>query len=145
MSWSNANAWAANLSVEGFADWRLPTMDVNGDGIVIDCSTATASSCLDNEYGYHFYQNGIDTSNPGPFSQIETNNYWSSTEAGTSAWLFDFTYNDGSQLTTSKNYNGHAWAVRTGDVAAVPLPGAIGLLGAGLFAMLSVVRRKSSA
>ena len=48
MSWNNAVEWTDNLSYGGFDDWRLPSVDVNGDqGIsgffdgIVDCSTAT--------------------------------------------------------------------------------------------------------
>lgn len=139
MSWVNANNWAASLTIGGVSGWRLATMDADGDGTVVDCATAAATACQDNEYGYHFHQNGIDTANPGPFSNIMTNNYWSSTESDAgSAWLFDFNLNDGSQLATSKNYNGYAWAVYDGDVAAVPVPAAVWLFGSGLLALLGL-------
>jgi hypothetical protein len=32
MTWDNANTWAANLVFGGFSDWRLPNMDVDGNG-----------------------------------------------------------------------------------------------------------------
>lgn len=141
MSWVNANNWAASLTIGGVSGWRLAAMDANGDGTVVDCAVAVATACLDNEYGYHFYQNGIDTENLGPFSNIMTNNYWSSTESDAgNAWLFDFNFNDGSQLATSKNYNGYAWAVYDGDIAAVPVPAAVWLFGSGLLALLGLRR-----
>ena len=120
-------------------------MDLNGDGTIVICSTATAQECTDNEYGYHFYQNGIDSSNPGPFSNDQTTNYWSGNELSSDAWLFDFTFNDGSQLATSKNYNAAAWAVHDGDVATLPIPGAAWLFGSGLLGMFGVSRRKRTA
>lgn len=142
MSWSNANDWAASLNIGGITGWRLADMDLNGDGVVVICSTATATECLDNEYGYHFYQNGIDSSNPGPFSDVQTTNYWSRNESLSNAWLFDFAFNDGSQLATSKNYNAAAWAVHDDDVAAVPVPGAAWLFSSGLLGLLGISRRK---
>jgi len=145
MSWSNANDWAASLEINGFTEWRLPNMDLNGDGTIVDCATASATECLDNEYGYHFYINGIDTVNTGLFDSIQTNNYWSGTGYSESdAWLFDFTYNDGSQLRTSKNYNAHAWAVHEGNIGAVPLPATAGLFVSGLIGILGSAMRKRS-
>lgn len=135
LSWASAVSWAASLEVNGLTEWRLPSMDVDGDGAVEDCAVASQAACLDNEYGYHFYWNGIDDQNPAPFTEVQTTNYWSGTEAGSSAWLFDFTFNDGSQLTTSKNFNAAAWAVHAGDVALVPVPAA-GWLLAGALPML---------
>jgi hypothetical protein len=29
MTWVNANAWAASLTVGGFSDWRLPSVPIN--------------------------------------------------------------------------------------------------------------------
>jgi hypothetical protein len=37
MNWTNANAWAAGLEINGVGGWRLPNMDINGDGTIIDC------------------------------------------------------------------------------------------------------------
>lgn len=142
MSWSSANDWAANLDIGGITEWRLADMDVNGDDVVVNCATATATDCLDNEFGYHFYHNGIDTYNPDPFSNVQTTNYWSRTESSSNAWLFDFTFNDGSQLATSKNYNASAWAVYDGDVATLPVPGALWLFSSGLLGLIGISRKK---
>ena len=144
MSWLNANDWAASLDINGITGWRLADMDLNGDGVVVDCATASTTDCLDNEYGYNFYQNGINSSNPSPFSNVQTTNYWSRNESSSNAWLFDFTFNDGSQLSTSKNYNASAWAVYDGDVAAVPVPGAVWLFSSGLLGLIGISRRKQS-
>jgi len=142
MSWANANDWAASLNIGGVS-WRLADMDVNGDGVIVDCSTAGATACLDNEYGYHFYHNGIDSSNPAPFSAVQTVNYWSQNPSGSNAWLFDFTFHDGSQFATSKNFKAAAWAVHDGDV--VPVPAAMWLFGSGLLGLTGIARRKKSA
>jgi hypothetical protein len=143
MSWSNANDWAASLDINGFTEWRLPNMDINGDGTVVDCATVSANECLDNEYGYHFYNNGIDSENTGIFNSVQTNNYWSSTEFSASdAWLFDFTVNDGSQVRTSKNLNASAWAVHEGNIGAVPLPATTWLFASGLISLTGIVIRK---
>ena len=118
-------------------------MDINGDGTVVDCATVSANECLDNEYGYHFYNNGIDSENTGIFNSVQTNNYWSSTEFSASdAWLFDFTVNDGSQVRTSKNLNASAWAVHEGNIGAVPLPATTWLFASGLISLTGIVIRK---
>lgn len=143
MSWGNANNWAASLNVAGITGWRLASMDVNGDDAVVVCSSASATDCKDNEYGYHFYQNDINSMFPDVFENIQTNNYWSSTDSGGDAWLFDFNYNDGSQLTSSQNYKAYAWAVYDGDVGAVPIPAAAWLFGSGLLCLAGVTRRKN--
>lgn len=141
MRWLSANDWAASLEVSGVNGWRLADMNVSGGGVVVDCSTASAIACLDNEYGYHFYHNGVDSLNPHPFGNVQTTNYWSRNESASNAWLFDFTFNDGSQLTTSKNYNASAWAVHDGDVGVVPLPAVAWLFGSALFGLTLMCRR----
>ncbi|MEX2480341.1 MAG: DUF1566 domain-containing protein [Gammaproteobacteria bacterium] len=144
MRWSSALDWAASLTVGGSTAWRLPSMDRNGDSTIIDCAGASAAACADNEYGYHFYVSGIDSTNSAPFSNVGTDNYWSATADGSNAWLFDFTFNDGSQLATSQNFNALAWAVHDGDIALVPLPAAAWLLGSGLMGLLLGLRRHTA-
>lgn len=59
--------------------------------------------------------------------------YWSGTEyAGSSqdAWIFHADI--GSQVFNHKDLQVPAWAVRPGQVAAVPLPAALPLMGVGL-------------
>jgi hypothetical protein len=146
MSWVNANNWAASLSINGYDNWRLPDMDADNDGVLVDCSAASAALCLDNEYGYHFHFNGIDATNSGDFSAVQTNNYWSNTAASAAeAWLFDFTFNDGSQIATSKNLNASAWAVHEGNVGLVPLPGAVWMFGSALAGIGAMRRRRTGA
>jgi hypothetical protein len=41
------------LTIDGLAGWRLPALDVNGDGVVVDCAAAS-DACPDNEL-QHFY------------------------------------------------------------------------------------------
>src|SRR5690606_19477784 len=136
--------WAASLTLGGSTAWRLPSMDRNGDGTIIDCAVAGAAACADNEYGYHFHVNGIDSMNSAPFSNVGTVNYWSATADGSNAWLFDFTFNDGSQFTTSQTFKALAWAVHDGDIALVPLPAAAWLLGSGLMGVLLGLRRHTA-
>lgn len=88
-------------------------------------------------------QPGWGLQNTGPFVNIQDWVYWSATEYAPStsdAWLFHF--GDGRQGNWGKNNEVYAWAVRSGDVAPVPLPGAIWLFGTGL-AGIGAYRRKS--
>ena len=52
-TWDNQVAWAAGLNIDGVTGWRLPNMDVNGDGTVVIC-TVDQAACMDNEYGHLF-------------------------------------------------------------------------------------------
>jgi len=151
-NWDEAVAWADGYSqthsVYGtFDDWRLADMDVNGDGTIVNCSSASEALCQDNEYGYLYYQYGITSSTPGLFTNFQDGFYWSGTEYGplvpNGRWGFDFYV--GSQYATSKDYNyDYALAVRSGDVAAVPVPAAVWLLGSAL-AGLGWFRRRQTA
>ena len=152
VTWNDAVAWASNLSFGGFDDWRLPSMDVDGDqgnifgeGIV-DCTTATELECRDNELGYMFYQNlmgssgDILTGTQGFIQNLQIV-HWSSMvltiDLG-DAWALFFL--GGVQGTGDMNLVRGAWAVRDGDV--VPLPAGVWLLGSGLLMMVGAVRRR---
>ena len=150
MIWEQAKSWAANLSyydsVRGvtYDDWRMPTS--------ITCS---GYNCTGSEMGHLFYNElgGVNdqfiaTTNNGNsslFTSIQPNYYWSATtdtSRSYSAWLFSFRF--GNQLFGSKANSSYAWAVRAGDVAAVPVPTAAWLFGSGLLGIIGVVRRKAA-
>lgn len=93
-----------------------------------------------------------DPDNPGDeslFRNLQSYGYWSNTPyygSGGSpenhAWYF--ATNVGSQNYTSKGTQYHAWAVRNGDVAAVPEPHAYGLFLAGLGLVNFAVSRRNA-
>jgi len=77
------------------------------------------------------------------FTNIQSSVYWSGTEFAPSpngAWYFST--GSGYQDFDSKDYNFYAWAVRSGDVAAVPEPGVMGLLGIGALAWAGTKARR---
>ena len=94
-------------------------------------------------------------SNTGPFSNVQSNYYWSATEYAPDigdAWNFGMG-NNGYQSKLNKRYSLYAWAVQSGDigvvsavslpgVSAVPLPAAVWLFASGLLALLGLARRK---
>ena len=168
MTWANANAWAAGLNPygSGITGWRLPTTnDVGNDG-------ETYTNIYQGvDYGYNitaysemshmFYttlgdkaycttsgscsQAGWGLTNTGPFSNVQSDVYWSATEYAPytyNAWLFYFY--DGYQLNLYKTYNYYAWAVHSGDVGApaVPVPAAVWLFGSGLAGLLGMSRKR---
>jgi hypothetical protein len=90
-------------------------------------------------------QSGWGLASTGPFDNLQFD-YWSGTaiapRPASAAWNF-FT-DVGYQASTLQLIELFAWAVRPGDVAAaeaVPAPGSLVLLGAGLLAM-AVQRRR---
>ena len=161
-TWDNQLAWIASLNAEnsgaghlGFNDWRLASMSVSA-GVptgtttsVVNCSSATEEQCKDNELGYMYYYNlggsgdnqtGDHTIGDVTLTDVRSD-YWSGTEYDSSiAWHFFF--GGGFQDVNSKDYNFYGWAVRAGDVGAVPVPAAVWLFGSGLIGLLGLARRK---
>ena len=141
MNWADANAWVGSLTVGGVGGWRLPSVDVDGNGTVVDCSTASELACRDNELGYMFFQNGVNVSNPAPFSNLMPEFYWSGTVSSPAnpfrAWVFEFSTGfllaDGQPTDLDR-----AWAVYDGDIGAVPLPAPLVLFASGLLGLISV-------
>jgi hypothetical protein len=83
--------------------------------------------------------------NTGPFSNLQSTDYWSATEYAPStnlAWIFNMHY--GIQYDYFKTYNSYAWAVQSGDVSAVPVPAALWLFGSGLLGLVGFGRRRAS-
>jgi hypothetical protein len=161
MNWDASVAWAAGLSVGGFTDWRLFNSDPGDTNCSDNFNPGSGFSqqywnfnCTGNELGYLFYNefgvtsgNSISTAtgaglaNLNLFTNVQSYPYWSGTEYAPSTnevWLFS-TIN-GSQLGGFKDFDLYAWAVRDGDVAAVPEPGALAMFGLGLLGL--VVRRR---
>ena len=141
MNWANANAWAAGLDIDGTAGadgWRLPASD-----------TCVEYNCTGSEMGNLFYNVLGNTagslSNTGPFSNVQSGEYWSSTEYAPfpgNAWAFFF--DDGFQRDLNLNLDFYGWAVQSGDVGAavVPVPAALWLFGSGLLALVGLGKQR---
>ena len=145
-TWDQAVVWADGLVFEGYDDWRLPSMDLNGDQSIVDCSTASEVDCRDNEFGYMYYRNlggtkGDDlTGDQGLIQNIQIV-YWSETEFVpnlAAAWVFDFDL--GEQYELSKVSIITSWAVRPGDVFTVPEPPTTLLFTAALLGLFGLNR-----
>jgi hypothetical protein len=149
MTWAQANAWAAGLNIDGVTGWRLPTA-LNADSSGPDLGYNVIGS----ELGHLFYNElggvagqSITTThnaNYNLFTNIQSAVYWSGTGYAPGpnvAWVFSTINGDQvyAGLVDSRTYS---WAVRSGDVAAVPEPGVMGLFGVGALALVGVRRRR---
>jgi len=166
ITWANANAWAASLTVGGFDDWRLPATLLPDTGCTADFQGNTPSAnsagffCTGSEMGHMFYVElsgtaGSDIAASGdPDLALIANlmsgvrQYWSGTDippSGTSAdtaWTFDFRV--GRQEPGGEANELFAWTVRPGDVGAataVPEAGTLALSGLGLPSLAFARRR----
>ena len=153
-TWSDANTWAAGLTLGGATDWRLPYISVAGEGwFPVVCSPPTTElACRDNELGYMFYHNlsgtqtqSILTSGDPDlalFPSLQSAFYWSGTEFDSvGAWFFGF--NGGDQGVLDQDRNFYSWAVHSGNV--VPIPPSVWLFGSGLLGLIGVATRKKAA
>ena len=158
MTWSNANAWAANLVHGGFSDWRLPTLNPAdasctggfGVGVGYNCTGGELSGLFVTDLGYNNNGSGLITSddtaeqiaNLALFSNVQSFDYWSGTDyAPYPDFAWYFLTDEGNQFYFNEIFAKYAVAVRPGDVAAsVPEPQTLALALLALGA--TVVARK---
>lgn len=141
-NWDSQTAWVSSLTIGGVGGWRLPEVDVNGDGGIFDCTGGGIEGCEDNEMSYLFWDEGITASTPGPFANIQPHNYWLAEVASNPTDAWRLSQNFGTLGVLPKNISTFAWAVHDGDVGAVPIPAAAWLFGSGLLGLIGVARRK---
>jgi hypothetical protein len=159
VSWFGAQAYVSYLNTINYAGsklWALPNAGANPiyDGF----QTGQLGELYYNELnalagpGTNFSDFGIlhdgssnTSGNAGPFANAHTDAYWLGTEYApfpSIAWYFG-TDNGFSSADLKSGYQMYAWAVSPGQVSAVPVPGAVWLMGSGLlgFKPLSKNRR----
>lgn len=159
MGWMAAQDWIGTLNMAGYlgvGDWRLPL----SDGCI-------SYNCTGSELGYLFYEElggFAGYGDPMPpladadlalFSNLPMGTFWSVTDyLSDTAWAFEFgPYDVGRQIYFPKRTEFYAWAVRSGDIGAVPvvsmaalavpLPTALGLFASGLIGIVTLARRRS--
>ena len=144
MTWWGAQAWANDLTLGGVKGWSLPTTTPAVLGF-----NQTGSQMGDLFYNQLGGVAGTDIStthnaNYNLFTNVQNYVYWSSSEYEPGphhAWTFSAL--DGVQVNGAKDLQFYAWAVRPGDVAAVPVPGAFWLFGSVMVGLMSLKRRAS--
>lgn len=165
-TWENQLAWADGLVIDNARWWRLANMNVDGSmdtasgmSEVKLCDGTSRHLCQDNEYAHlYFYGagtefgSGITSDNPGPFSNVQPDLYWSSTKAFPGAdeniayvFLFSETPTGFESVAVKSDLN-DAWAVHNGNVGLrpqpIPVPAAVWLFGSALVGLVGVARRR---
>jgi len=151
MTFDEANQWANNLVYGGFSDWRLPSAVRTTTGALP--AAGSWNNTNDSELAH---MTDLVMSNPtiNLFYNLQTTMYWSQNASvlyNDRAWMTFIGYN-----TNTGNYfmnydvyeqtktigSTYAWAVRSGDVAAVPLPFASWFFAPALAWLVSFIRFK---
>jgi hypothetical protein len=157
--WSTALLWVEDLEYAGFSDWRLPTANLIGNSVFSnDGSTDYGYNITRSELGHLFYvdlQNDtvvgsfnasfIDglTGETKSFMNVDDDPFWFADAGVNTGWLFDF--RNGLQYGNEQgDARAYVFAVRDGDVAAVPVPSAVWLMGSALLGLAGVARRKGA-
>jgi hypothetical protein len=150
LDWVDATAWATNLVLGGFDDWRLAS------GNTVQCNAVPELACRSSELGYMFYHDlggtfpsdktGTQTALGGEQLTGIQQVYWGGPDSA-SVVQSVFAFDAGVPFEAAKTNQLSAWAVRDGDVGAVPEPSSLLLIGIGVGGFLSkrlVSKRTSS-
>ena len=158
--WGEALSWADELEYAGYSDWRLPTANLIGlSDFSTDGSTDYGYNVTRSELGHLFYVDLQNVSNNGgavnatctdaltgqskSFLNLGDESFWFSDPGVYTGWLFN--NRNGLQYGDEQgDARAYAFAVRDGDVAAVPVPSSVWLLSSALFGLAGIARRKGA-
>ncbi|MBI5041103.1 MAG: hypothetical protein HZB57_07885 [Gammaproteobacteria bacterium] len=140
------------IATDGTMTWggtMFPDLSCSDQAFTVSYGTG----CTGSEMGHLYYTElgGVAGSsiltthnaNYSLFSNVQYNAYWSGTEyAANTLGALSFGA-DGTQSANYKNLYFDVLAVRSGQVAAVPVPTAAWLFTTGLFGLFGVARRKA--
>jgi hypothetical protein len=162
-NWSSQINWVTDLEVtfngQVYSDWRLPDTDETtiSSGNRYDGSSARGYNVTSSEMGHLFFeelgnfarydtsgnsQSGYGLQNTGDFENLVENYYWSTQYVHIEGDAWYFCMDIGYQAYSLKRYDNYGLAVMDGDVSAVPIPGAVWLLGTGLLGLVGMRKRK---
>jgi hypothetical protein len=144
MTWWGAQAWANNLTLGGVTGWSLPSTPIEEFGYNV--TSSPMGDLFYNQLGVSAYNSIATSTNPNYnlFTNVQSYYYWLGSEYApipNIAWIFNT--NIGYQGNLNKGNQLYAWAVRPGDVAAVPVPGAFWLFGSAMVGLMGLKRRGS--
>ena len=172
VSWIGAIYEAPNLNINNITGWRLPTaggtpqigcVDFGYTGTACGYNVDTSTS----EMAHMFYitlgnkayydtsgvwpQEGWGLTNTGPFTNLQSNLYWSGDGESFGCGIFSFcgaawgfSFYGGRQDYYDVNEQFYVWYVHSGDVGAavVSLPTAVWLFGSGLLGLVGIARNQ---
>ena len=162
MNWSTAQTWIGAMNVAnylGYNDWRLPTtLQPDATCGLHQSAVDFGPNCTGSEMGHLFYNelggvyaNSLTRTHNANYILFRNlpafKSYWSSTAevGGTGVYTFDLGNSGWQGVADTFSFN-FAMAVRSGQVAIVPLPAAAWLFGSGLiFGFVGFARKRKLA
>ncbi len=148
MTWFGAQAWAKNLTLGGVTGWSLPSTPVEASGTNI--TSSQMGDLFYNQLGGAASTDIATTHNANYnlFTNVQSDVYWSGSEYAPDsdrAWIFvtDYGFQQYYLKDPQLELKIYAWAVRPGDVAAAPVPGAFWLFGSAMVGLMGLKRRGS--